>query len=213
LKYSGALIRRHGSLRPGARHWTRRLVLAFRSSPCCGLQGHDVYAPMLTGLGSSCHLLHDPDRILLHTHVKDVTNTLFDEDLSEVVLVGHSYGGMVITGVAVREPRRLTGSTGLPRCLPASRRGKQIPYGHPIRRKCIYFYRNGLFYPCCGMQLRRTPTTKDGKERIRQRKTHQGKKRVLNSGFLQVQPKPTKDVRTRTMAWVWARIPQRMHYY
>ncbi len=47
------------------------------------------------------------DRIPLPTHIEDVTNTLFYEDLSDVVLVGHSYGGMVITGVATKEPRRL----------------------------------------------------------------------------------------------------------
>jgi pimeloyl-ACP methyl ester carboxylesterase len=51
--------------------------------------------------------LHELNRISLDTHVKDVTNLLFYEDLSEVVLVGHSYGGMVITGVAAKEPRRL----------------------------------------------------------------------------------------------------------
>ena len=47
------------------------------------------------------------DRIVLATHIEDVTNTLFYEDLSEVVLVGHSYAGMIITGVAAKEPRRL----------------------------------------------------------------------------------------------------------
>jgi pimeloyl-ACP methyl ester carboxylesterase len=51
--------------------------------------------------------LHELDRISLDTHVKDVTNMLFYEDLSEVVLAGHSYGGMVITGVAAKEPKRL----------------------------------------------------------------------------------------------------------
>ena len=68
---------------------------------------HDVYTPTLTGLGARSHLLHELNRISLDTHVKDVTNLLFYEDLSEVVLVGHSYGGMVITGVAAKEPRRL----------------------------------------------------------------------------------------------------------
>jgi len=61
----------------------------------------------LTGLGVSSHLLGRIDRITLATHIEDVTNTLFYEDLSEVVLVGHSYAGMVITGVAAKEPRRL----------------------------------------------------------------------------------------------------------
>ena len=69
--------------------------------------GHEVYAPTLTGLGASSHLLDKINRITLATHIEDVTNTLFYEDLSEVVLVGHSYAGMVITGVAAKDPRRL----------------------------------------------------------------------------------------------------------
>lgn len=69
--------------------------------------GHNVYAPTLTGLGASSHLLHGLNRISLDVHVKDITNMLFYEDLSNVVLVGHSYGGMVITGVAAKQPWRL----------------------------------------------------------------------------------------------------------
>jgi pimeloyl-ACP methyl ester carboxylesterase len=76
-------------------------------APLLRAAGHDVYTPTLTGLGASSHLLHELNRISLDTHVKDVSNMLFCEDLSEVVLVGHSYGGMVITGVAAKEPKRL----------------------------------------------------------------------------------------------------------
>jgi pimeloyl-ACP methyl ester carboxylesterase len=50
--------------------------------------------------------------------VEDVTNMLFYEDLSEVVLVGHSYGGMVITGVAAKEPQRLAQLVYLDAYLP-----------------------------------------------------------------------------------------------
>jgi pimeloyl-ACP methyl ester carboxylesterase len=78
----------------------------------------DVYTPTLTGLGASSHLLHELDRISLDTHVKDITNMLFYEDLSEVVLVGHSYGGMVITGVAAKEPQRLAQLVYLDAYLP-----------------------------------------------------------------------------------------------
>jgi len=61
-------------------------------------KGHDVFAPSLTGLGDRSHLLSPG--IDLSLHIKDVT-TVFDyERLSDVILVGHSYGGMVITGVA-----------------------------------------------------------------------------------------------------------------
>ncbi len=76
-------------------------------SPLLVAAGHEVYAPTLTGLGATSHLLPKIDRITLSTHVEDVTSTMFFEDLHDVVLVGNSYGGMVITGVAAREPRRL----------------------------------------------------------------------------------------------------------
>ncbi len=79
---------------------------------------YDVYTPTLTGLGASSHLLHELGRISLDTHVKDVTNMLFYEDISEVVLVGHSYGGMVITGVAAKEPYRLAQLVYLDAYLP-----------------------------------------------------------------------------------------------
>jgi pimeloyl-ACP methyl ester carboxylesterase len=79
---------------------------------------HHVYTPTLTGLGASSHLLHELNRISLYNHVKDVTNMLFYEDLSEVVLVGHSYGGMVITGVAAKEPQRLAQLVYLDAYLP-----------------------------------------------------------------------------------------------
>jgi pimeloyl-ACP methyl ester carboxylesterase len=77
---------------PGTGHggWCWRFMV-----PILRAAGHDVYTPTLTGLGASSHLLYELNRISLDTHVKDVTNVLFYEDLSDVVLVGHSYGGMV----------------------------------------------------------------------------------------------------------------------
>jgi pimeloyl-ACP methyl ester carboxylesterase len=62
--------------------------------------------------------LHELNRISLDTHVKDITNTLFYEDLTDVVLVGHSYGGMVITGVAAMQPQRLAHLVYLDAYLP-----------------------------------------------------------------------------------------------
>src|SRR5437660_2816345 len=59
--------------------------------------GHDVYTPTLTGLGERAHLAR-PDTDL-DTHITDVVNVMRYEDLTRVILVGHSYGGMVITGV------------------------------------------------------------------------------------------------------------------
>src|SRR5215470_5493538 len=62
--------------------------------------GHDVYAPTLTGIGARKHLLSR--EIGLDTHIQDVIGVIDDADLSDIVLVGHSYGGMVISGVADR---------------------------------------------------------------------------------------------------------------
>jgi pimeloyl-ACP methyl ester carboxylesterase len=67
--------------------------------------GHTVYAPSLTGLGDRAHLLSDA--VDLDLHVRDVVALLESEDLRDVVLVGHSYGGMVITGVADRVAERI----------------------------------------------------------------------------------------------------------
>lgn len=67
--------------------------------------GHRVYRPTLTGLGERVHL-GTPD-VGLGTHVTDIANVLLFEDLRNVVLVGHSYGGMVVTGVADRMPERI----------------------------------------------------------------------------------------------------------
>jgi pimeloyl-ACP methyl ester carboxylesterase len=67
--------------------------------------GHEVYTPTLTGLGERSHLAQT--RVNLDTHIADVANTLLWEDLSKVVLVGHSFGGVVISGVADRLPERI----------------------------------------------------------------------------------------------------------
>jgi pimeloyl-ACP methyl ester carboxylesterase len=61
-------------------------------------QGHRVFAPTLTGLGERSHLLHD--YIDLSTHVTDVVNAVRWNELKDIVLCGHSYGGHVISGAA-----------------------------------------------------------------------------------------------------------------
>ncbi len=67
--------------------------------------GHTVYAPSLTGLGERAHLLSTD--IDLDLHIRDVVALLDSEDLRDVILVGHSYGGMVITGIADRAADRV----------------------------------------------------------------------------------------------------------
>ena len=76
-----------------------------RVSPLLRAAGHEVYAPTLTGLGERKHLLR-PD-IDLDTHITDIVHVLEYEDLEDVILLGHSYGGMVITGVADRAGSRI----------------------------------------------------------------------------------------------------------
>ena len=60
--------------------------------------GHDVYAPSLSGCGDRAHMMN-PD-IGLDTHIQDIVNIIDFESLDNVILVGHSFAGMVITGVA-----------------------------------------------------------------------------------------------------------------
>lgn len=69
-------------------------------------KGFNVNRPQLTGLGERVHLSR-PD-IGLTTHIEDVVNSILYEDLHDIILVGHSYGGMVITGVADRIPNRIS---------------------------------------------------------------------------------------------------------
>jgi pimeloyl-ACP methyl ester carboxylesterase len=80
--------------------------------------GHRVVRTTLTGLGERVHLA-SPD-VGLSTHIDDVVNTILWEDLHDVVLVGHSYGGMVITGVADRIPERIRHLVYLDAFLPDS---------------------------------------------------------------------------------------------
>lgn len=63
-------------------------------------RGHKVYTPTLTGLGERSHLLSA--MITLDTHIADVANVIKWEGLNDVVLVGHSYAGFVVAGVAER---------------------------------------------------------------------------------------------------------------
>lgn len=87
---------------PGGAHggWCYQRVARILRS-----EGHEVYAQSLTGLGERSHLVSaDVD---LDMHIRDVVAVLHYEDLRDVILVGHSYGGMVITGVADRAADRV----------------------------------------------------------------------------------------------------------
>ncbi|MDH6142225.1 pimeloyl-ACP methyl ester carboxylesterase [Kitasatospora sp. GP30] len=67
--------------------------------------GHTVHALTLTGVGERNHLLNAS--INLHTHIEDIVQALDNEEIEDAILVGHSYGGMPITGAADRRPERI----------------------------------------------------------------------------------------------------------
>lgn len=76
-----------------------------RMRPLMAAGGHSLYIPTYTGLGARRHLVSPA--VDLDTHIADVIGHLEMEDLTDVVLVGHSYGGMVATGVADRARARI----------------------------------------------------------------------------------------------------------
>jgi pimeloyl-ACP methyl ester carboxylesterase len=78
--------------------------------------GHDVYFPTLTGLGETSHQISK--NISLDTHIQDVSQLIFYNDLKNVILVGHSYGGAVISGVAEIIPKRIKRLVFLDACIP-----------------------------------------------------------------------------------------------
>jgi len=73
--------------------------------PLMQAAGHRLLTPTYTGLGEREHLA--TPSIDLETHIQDVLNVIRYEDLSDIVLLGHSYGGMVATGVADRVRERI----------------------------------------------------------------------------------------------------------
>lgn len=94
--------RRHYVLVHGAWHgaWAWQ-----RLAPLLRQAGHTVSAPTLSGLGERAH--HAPGRCGLDVHVQDILAHLQMEDLSQVVLVGHSYAGCVVSGVLAARPGRV----------------------------------------------------------------------------------------------------------
>ncbi len=79
-------------------------------------QGHEVHTPSLSGLAERSHLM--TRLVNLETHILDIVNLFRWEELSEVVLCGHSYGGMVITGAADRVSDRVRSLVYLDAFLP-----------------------------------------------------------------------------------------------
>lgn len=100
---------------PGACHgsWCYEQVAAILRAA-----GHDVHTPSFSGVGERAHLASQA--INLSTHIRDVVALFERHDLREVVLCGHSYGGMVITGVAGQVGDRIRTLFYLDGCVPES---------------------------------------------------------------------------------------------
>lgn len=81
-------------------------------------RGHQVFTPTLTGVGETSHLLSP--QIDLETHIADVVNLIRWEELSDVILCGHSYGGCVIRGAADRIADRIGALVYLDAFVPES---------------------------------------------------------------------------------------------
>ena len=93
----------------GAWCWRRVVRLLTRN-------GHEAFAPTLTGVGERSHLL--APAVGLDTHVLDVVNEMKWKELRNVVLVGHSYGGMVISGVAEKMEKSIASFVMLDAFMP-----------------------------------------------------------------------------------------------
>jgi len=104
-----------------------------RVAPRLESAGHRVFAPSLTGYGDRVHLL-GPE-VGLDTHVDDIVTLIDDEDLSEVVLVGHSYAGLVVSSVANQVPDRIAHLVYLDAMVPED--GETAVDIHPMTQTLV----------------------------------------------------------------------------
>jgi pimeloyl-ACP methyl ester carboxylesterase len=93
--------------------------------------GHDAFTPSLTGLGERVHLIHP--MVNLTTHIRDVVNHVVYEDLQNIVLVGFSYGGMVVTGAVEHLSERISDLVYLDAFVPSDGESVSSMNGGPAR--------------------------------------------------------------------------------
>ena len=93
--------------------------------------GHEVFTPSLTGIGERAHLASP--QVNLSTHVTDVVNTILYEDLTDIVLLGYSYGGMVVTGALEHVADRVSHLVYLDAFKPADGQSLTDLTGAPYR--------------------------------------------------------------------------------
>jgi pimeloyl-ACP methyl ester carboxylesterase len=97
--------------------------------------GHQVFTPSLTGIGERAHLASP--QVNLTTHVTDVANTILYEDLTGIVLLGYSYGGMVVTGALEHVADRVAHLVFLDAFVPADGQSLTDLTGAPYRTPAI----------------------------------------------------------------------------
>jgi pimeloyl-ACP methyl ester carboxylesterase len=107
--------------------------------------GHEVYTPSLTGVGERVHLAGP--HVDLDTHITDVVNVLRYEDLTGVVLVGWSYGGMIVAGVADRVPERVAQLIYLDADVPRDGDTSSPPSVHAAKEAQARAHGDGWRYP------------------------------------------------------------------
>ena len=118
----------------GAWCWRRVARLLTRA-------GHDVFTPTLTGLAERSHLLN-PD-INLDTHILDIVNEMKWQELSGVTLLGHSYGGMVISGVAEKMEKAIASLVMLDAFMPEDGESVLDIYPPAMREPVLAAVRSG----------------------------------------------------------------------
>jgi pimeloyl-ACP methyl ester carboxylesterase len=106
-----------------------------------GGNGHEVFTPTLTGVAERSHLLSPT--IDVDTHILDVVNEMKWQELSSVVLVGHSYGGMVISGVAEKMEKAIASLVMLDAFMPENGQGVLDIYPPPMRESVQAALRSG----------------------------------------------------------------------
>ena len=103
--------------------------------------GHEVFAPTLTGLCERSHLL--TPAVDLNTHISDIVNEMKWKQLKDVVLVGHSYGGMVISGVAETMEKAIASFVMLDAFMPENGQSLIDLWPAPMREGLLAAERGG----------------------------------------------------------------------
>ena len=104
-------------------------------------KGHKVFTPTMTGLGERSHLL-DP-KINLATHFTDILNVIKWEGLSDIVLVGHSYGGVIISGVAEQAHDKIASIVFLDAFVPENGDSLAEKASQPVREAITALIQKG----------------------------------------------------------------------